>query len=134
MITLKYCQLTARDFSVDTVFSAGGSCSNWVPHDDESYRRVAEQCGHSDPLTYCREHDYCHALLAEMMFDKPSAVLWAAAHNRDTEAADWEEKLVYYFQRFLHYRAPAPEQQWGIWRQIALRDLKDFPSSQPGET
>jgi hypothetical protein len=127
MIKMKLCELYAVPYGVVTIFEDSSRCTNWVPNNDASYMQIVEACGHTSAIDYCREHDYVHALLAEKMFDKASPTLWAAAHgHRYTEAADWEEKLAYYFQRFIHDRCESPDPAWGVWRDTALRAMAAF--------
>lgn len=116
LVLLSHGTIERTPFGCTTRFSDGTETSNW-PHGDLAYKHLVEQCGHRDnALAYCREHDLAHAYLAEKMFGKASAVLWASAHNLPPQpVADWEEKLVYYFQRFLHGHGASPDPMWVDW-------------------
>lgn len=119
MIELRHCVFETTSWGCRTRFADGSESSNW-PLGDDAFVRLAAACG-SDALTYVREHDLCHSLLAERMFDRPSRTLWAAAHGTKSIESDWEEKMVYYFQRFVHGKARAPDLDWCEWKQQVLR-------------
>jgi hypothetical protein len=134
-VRLKFCDVRSSAGGIATRFEDGAGCFN-RPILDDAYRRLAENCGHEDPLHYCWEHDYCHAMLSQFVFDKPSNVLWAAAHGeQDPPGAEWEEKVVYYFQRFIHGNGYSPDPQWQMLRHIAMADMALLakPSESGGE-
>lgn len=114
MIQLRHCKFELAVYGCITRFSDGSETGNW-PWPDAAYLRLVQDCGHIDPLEYCREHDLCHSFLAEKMFDRPSPILWASAHGKLVDG-DYEEKLVYYFQRFVHLLAHSPDPEWGLWK------------------
>jgi hypothetical protein len=125
MISLKYCIVNATNTGVETIFPDDTISTNWPP-DDEYFRQVVKDCGFNcDEIGYIRHHDLSHAFLAEKMFDKPSPVLWNAAHEiaMDINASLYEERWVYYWQRFAMRIIPPLELEWIHW----LVDWNNLP-------
>jgi hypothetical protein len=100
-------------------------CTTRYPHDRETtnwpwpgsqiYRATAAALGYgADQLMeYCFEHEFCHSALAMLMFGRASLVVWRSAHQQSPDLGnDWEEKMVFYFQRYLHDFIPAPAPEW----------------------
>lgn len=123
MIELKHCRLEMRPYGIETVFPDGLNSSNWPP-DDVSFLRIVSDCGFNDPIAYIRDHDLSHAFLAERMFDIPSPVLWMAAHCVTPHGGNlgaFEERTVYYWQRFISKVGPCIEPEWKEWAADYLR-------------
>lgn len=124
-VQLKYARVIARIFGCDIVLPEGFqlSCSA-QPGSDHVNTGLT---GHTDPIKYVRERALIHAYLTEKMFDAPSEVLMSAAHT-DWECASrshvWEAKVVFYFQRFMHNRARAPDSDWVVWKLEALEHTR----------
>jgi hypothetical protein len=101
---LKHCNVHffngGVDGGVDAIFGDVAS-TNWPWLDDANWLGIMRSAGYEDPLQYCQEHDFFHAFLADRWFDKPSYVLWQAAHELpiDPNASSWEERLIFDFQR-----------------------------------
>lgn len=128
-VKLKHCRIVPAKWGCTTFFEDGSETSNW-PQLGADFEEVAAACGSASKVSYIREHDLCHALLAEKMFDRPSEVLWRSAHGISSHLScgDWEEKLVFYFQRFIHQRARAPEPMWVLWKDEALHMARTLNS------
>jgi len=103
MIQLKYCTIEKQPWGSTIRYPDGTESSNW-PHDNDSYRWVVEACGHTDPVQYCYEHEFCHVFLPEFLFDAQSHIVWQNSHNLEINeaASHWEERLIFYFQQYLH--------------------------------
>lgn len=74
------------------------------PHDTHHYHVIAHRCGYGDDiLTYAREHEVCHHIVAEWIGGYTSKVLWPLAHGGDPIAMDatLEEAATMTFQRWL---------------------------------
>jgi len=114
MIRLKFCTIDVHDGAVWTTFPDGSTSANWPPLDDASYVRVARECGFTDLMRYCLAHEVCHAVVPEMLFDRPSYVVLMAAQNRkqNLAAAMAEERLCYYVQRAACGALPVADPQW----------------------
>lgn len=117
---------------VTTTFSDGTETSNWPHPDDETYVRVAEDCGfsHSQLMDYCWEHEVLHTLLPLRFFGRPGHVSWCAAHGirANLAGAMAEERLIYYVQRYIYEPEtyPCPDPQWEDLRKETVRLLGDL--------
>lgn len=111
-IEMKYCRVVKTAFGITTHYPDGTESSIW-PQDTDFYREVVDLCGHTSALDYCFEHDFCHNLVAEVFFDSTSYTIWSQAHGEvDGHASAYEERLVYYFQRYLRDLVPCCDPQW----------------------
>lgn len=76
-----------------------------IPHPMmPDYQVITARCGYSQPMDYCREHDFCHLFLAERLTDTAAAsVLREVSIGRTASPwrASQEEALVMAFQRWL---------------------------------
>lgn len=101
MVKLKYCTIERNGDVTTTKFPDGTETSNWPPDDGGFVAQIARDCGFMDDVAaYIYEHDVCHAYLSQLWFDKVSPVLWRSAHGLEPGPEnEWEEKLVYYYQK-----------------------------------
>lgn len=81
-IILQHCTVVYTDAGCTVIFRDGASVDA-VPHPQlPHYHVIAHRCGYGDDLmAYCREHEVCHALVAQWFYDGPSRVLQALARN-----------------------------------------------------
>lgn len=100
---LKFCTVDLHEHGVTTRFPDGTECSNWPLWNSPEYLDIVKQCGFTDPLRYCHEHELLHSMLPEMLFNERGYVVWMAAHQRtmNVAAAKAEERLIWYVQRAL---------------------------------
>lgn len=104
VIQLKYCRIAYTPAGCTTFFPDGTSVDA-IPHPDmPHYSVVAHRCGYQDDLlAYCREHEVCHAIVAEWFTNSPSDVLWQLAHGKKPK--HWhmvaEEMAAQTLQRFV---------------------------------
>lgn len=125
-IVLGECTLVHRGTFCTNYFSTGEESSNWSHPDDQFYCDIAAQCGHDDLMTYCFEHEFCHSFLPMKFFGRESYVVWMAAQQRKASisAAMMEERMIYYFQRFLHHDNIVPmDDAWHDYKKEALELL-----------
>lgn len=125
MPVLKYCRVEQTEYGCITTFEDGETSSNWAPqdysigpgHPYEGFVKTANDCGFDNLLEYIFDHDLSHAFLAEKMFNKPSPVLWAAAHGGCPGDAStlYEERYVYHWQRYVNLIIPPMEEEWPLW-------------------
>lgn len=91
------------DWGCRTTFHDG---SQWgaFPHDTHHYHVIAHRCGYGDDiLRYAQEHEVCHLVAEEWLWDRPSRVLWALAHGDEIAPHDaaCEEAVTMTVQRWL---------------------------------
>lgn len=70
-----------------------------MPH----YHVIAHRSGYADDvLTYCREHELAHHVIAQEIWGRPSIVLWALAHGMEPQKpfAVFEELAAQILQRW----------------------------------
>ena len=122
---LRYCTVTWYDGWCWTEFDETGEGWGAIPSHDEHYYRLAARLGYGDDIKrYCVEHDTCHSLVEQEVFDRPSPIIWNLAHGlthpKDTV---YEEALVQFFQAFLRggweMTAAAPDIDWWAIREKA---------------
>jgi hypothetical protein len=122
-VSLKYCVIEPSETGCITYFQ-DGTCAPAEAHPNlPHYNVVSHRCGYGDNVyAYCREHEACHSIIAEWLFDKPSAVLWAIAHGGMLSGADsvYEELAAQSLQRWVR----ANERP--ITSGIRWDDLKDY--------
>lgn len=128
MIELKYCTIEWTNFGCTTRFRDAREASAW-PHDSHDYSVIAHRCGYEyDVMAYCREHEFCHSFVEEKLNDRPSPVLWHAAHPPILlgNLSAQEEMSVQAFQRFLraNERPIVSGVKWDELREEALTMLK----------
>ncbi len=124
MIQLLYCTVKWTDSGCTTRFSDGAEIPSW-PHKTPHYYVISHRTGYSDDiLSYCREHDACHSLIEEWLHDKPSDILWAAAHGFPLNGTDsaYEEMATQTFQRWLraNERPILAGVDWDVLKRDAL--------------
>lgn len=127
-VRLKFCTVEHRADHILTTFDDGATSANWPHPDDPSYVAVARQCGFDDLMAYTFFHELSHALVPELFFDRPSYVVWMAAHHRSASlaAAKAEERLIYYCQTAAVGRIPVIDPQWeGVIDAMARFGLYD---------
>lgn len=103
MIELKFCRIEFFDWGCRTTFADGASVPS-VPHDEPHYHVVSHRCGYGDNLlAYCQEHDVCHALVEQFLFDRESTVLAAVARGKPLTGAQsaYEEMAAQTLQAWL---------------------------------
>jgi len=75
------------------------------PHpENPHYHVISHRLGYGDDLlTYAREHEVCHHLVEEFLYDRPSRVIWSLAHGDELSpsGAAYEEMAAMALQRFL---------------------------------
>jgi hypothetical protein len=103
----QYCtvELYPDEQLVVTRFSDGTE-AHACPHDTPEYHAHAlDKTGRDDIMLYCWQHDLMHVMIGEMN-DRPSAVLWAVAHElpTDTDACVQEEREAMTLQRLFNVR------------------------------
>lgn len=121
------CAIEWTDTGCRTVFDDGSTLDSW-PHETPHYFVASHRCGYGDDiLSYCRQHDFCHAFTAWKLDHMASPVLFALAHGRDLtpSIAAREECLVQTFQAFLraNQRPIIGNVPWDAWRGEALELL-----------
>ena len=92
------------DYGCVTYFADGSEASAWPSWEDNHYRVIAHRTGYGDNLLdYCREHDFCHALVEEVLHDRASRVLWALAHGQTLSGPEsaYEEFAAQALQRWI---------------------------------
>ena len=78
---MRHCTVTFHDTFAWTQFPSGQGYGA-VPSDDLSYRTLAARLGYGDDiLAYCLEHDFLHSFIEQEVFDRPSPILYALAHD-----------------------------------------------------
>jgi hypothetical protein len=121
--------LTRFDKHVVTNYYDGTESSNWPHLSDETYRGIAASIGFPETpeglMDYCFEHEFFHSFLPMVMFGRASYVVWNSAHAKPGRlvAAQMEEKMVYYFQRYFHGRVAAIDDHWAAWKTQAQEML-----------
>jgi hypothetical protein len=122
---LRHCTVSFYDHFAWTQFPSG---QGWgaVPSDDPSYRALAARLGYGDDiLAYCLEHDFLHSFLEQEVFQRPSPILYALAHDVPPPPTTcYEEALVQLFQGFLRNNwdmtATHPDIDWCVIRTKAV--------------
>src|SRR5436305_10212291 len=135
LISLKYADLSWTETGVRVwyrnVTAQGLGTVQGHPHNTPHYYVIAHRCGYGDDvMAYCREHEFFHEWLSEIMYDTPSPVLWALANGRVLSGprSIMEELLVQAFQRWVraNERPIVSGGKWDEWKAEALR-LLDAP-------
>jgi hypothetical protein len=126
-IRLKFCTIECHQDVVYTRFP-DGTYAPATAHQTDDYREVTRRLGYGDDvMAYCREHEVLHSFTAEWLFDKPSAVLWAIAHDRMLSGHDsvYEEVFAQTAQRWIRAgeRPIVSGVNWFGFRQRALELL-----------
>lgn len=127
--TEECCVLTRYDDRVTTLYRDGAESSNWPLVDDPAYREIAASLYFDTSteglLDYCFEHEFFHSFLPMVMFGRASYVVWNSAHGLPgrVTAAQMEEKMVYYFQRYFHYDTSSIDPNWIHYRAKAEQML-----------
>jgi hypothetical protein len=119
LVAFPDCTLRFYGDGIMTEYEDGASSYNFVPNDNGHFAFVAASIENYDSLLdYLFEHEFVHHFLCYKMFDQPSYVIRNAALNRplDPIASGLEEKICYYFQRYMHLRCTAPDIQWIGWQ------------------
>jgi hypothetical protein len=108
VIRLRHATLAYTDWGCWTAFQDGTGYGAHPPRPDEPgwahYHVIAHRCGYGDDLiAYAREHELCHLLVEEFLFDRPSRILWGLAHGAPLPAheAVYEEMAAQAMQRFV---------------------------------
>jgi hypothetical protein len=104
VIRLKHCTIEREEWGCVTRF-ADGLFVNSVPQWDDHHYFVASHragCG-DDLLLYAWQHDFCHAFLAQELFDAPSPSLYGVACGKEirAEEAAIEELAVQGFHAWI---------------------------------
>jgi hypothetical protein len=82
MIRLTHCSIEWTDHGCVTRFPDGAEVGAYPHPEQPHYHVIAHRCGYGDDLlAYCREHEFCHALVAERFYDDVSFVLFPLAHK-----------------------------------------------------
>ena len=71
--------------------------------DDPHYRVIAHRCGYQDDtLRYAIEHEVAHLVVEEVLYSRPSRVLWGLAHLEPLHPLDaaYEEIAAQTLQRW----------------------------------
>lgn len=100
---LEFCTIEWTDYGCVTFFEDGSEASAWPSWADPHYRVIAHRTGYGDDLLgYCREHDFCHSLIEQEIYKRPSRVLWAMAHGTQLPGPEsaYEELAAQALQRF----------------------------------
>lgn len=116
---LRYCRVELRDYGIETIYPNGSRSANWIPTiEREAFVRLSESLGFRDPLEYLRHHDLSHSFLSDRMFGIASPTLYSAAHGErrhgviDRRQNHYEERMVYYWQRFVAFEAQPIDDDW----------------------
>lgn len=129
IVALSYCTIEYTEWGCLTRFPDDTSAPA-TPHYTPHYYVITHRLGYGDDvLTYCREHEVCHSLVAEWFQDTPSAVLWDLAHQKvpDPIVALHEEVMVQMVQRWVRgaERPILADVDWDGLRARALEVLSD---------
>jgi hypothetical protein len=104
VIELRHSRLDyVPEFGAVTHF-ADGTSYGAHPHDTHHYHVISHRCGYGDDIeAYCREHEACHLIVEEWLFDRPSRIIWGLAHGEPLSPVDsvYEESAAQLLQRFL---------------------------------
>lgn len=105
-----------------------GTFIDSIPHDTHHYHVIAHRLGYGDDImAYSREHDVCHAIMAEWFGDVPSPIFWAMAHGEphDHWGDVYEELAVMALQRFVraNERPIVADVDWDALKARALEVL-----------
>ncbi len=124
------CTLVHHGNYCTNYYPDGTESSNWAHPDDQFYKDIASHCGFSpdELMEYCFQHEFVHSFLPLKFFGRESYVVNMSAHQRKASisAAMMEERMVYYFQRFMHDKTIVPmDNDWYAYREEALQILKD---------
>lgn len=125
-IRLRHCSIEYTDAGCTMRFDDGAAIDA-IPHPSlPHYHVIAHRLGYGDDLmAYCREHEVCHALIAEWFHDEPSQVLWALAHGEPHDYASGvlEEIATQALQRFIraNERPIVGDVDWDALRERALK-------------
>lgn len=65
-----------------------------TPHDTADYHQHALEKSTGSVDLYCWQHDLAHVIVALMHGYRPSAVLWALAHNEPTDTIECETEEI----------------------------------------
>lgn len=123
------CSYYEKDGVFISRYIDGSESSNWPLLEDKSYKAIAAQLGFSssvnDLTRYGYEHEFCHHFVPTRFFGRASYVVWNSAHDLPGRmvAAQMEERMIFYFQRFLHGLIPIPDRDWEAMRKEALEIL-----------
>ena len=134
-ITLKFCTIERLPDEVLVTFIDGASCPA-TPHPDmPHYREITARCGYGDDVwAYCFFHEFAHAWIEERLYDRPSRVLWALAHETmlSGKEAVYEEITAQVFQRWLHAdeRPIIGGVPWDKWKAEALALISECAETQ----
>jgi hypothetical protein len=106
IVPLKFCTVNYYQHFVWTEFTDGSGYGG-VPDPGLDYLQLAQRLGYPDAIRYCREHDFLHSALSEMVSGRPSPILWALAHEEPAPPETvYEEALVQMFQASLRGGLP----------------------------
>jgi hypothetical protein len=132
-IHLNFCDIFFEKKGHTTTCFHDGTQYGAYPHYTVEYKALAERLGYDSVEDYCQEHEFCHNFLPEILFGKPSRVLWPLAHGQvgTTEEILAEEALCVMFQGFLKrdivMAATAPKINWWEIR-LKAKELIDGTS------
>ncbi len=124
-IALAHCTVVYTPEGCTTWFKDGTSVDA-CPHPEmPHYHIISHRCGYGDDLmSYSREHEVAHEIVAEWFTNSPSDVLWCLAHGQTPN--HWhmvaEETAAQQLQRFIraHERPIIAGVDWDALRAHAL--------------
>jgi hypothetical protein len=103
MIVTTFAYILPRPWGCIVKFDHGKPVPAQHHPDDFHYRIIAARCGYQDDtLAYAREHEVAHLVAEEVLFGRPSRVLWGLAHDEPLDPAEaaYEEAMAQMLQRF----------------------------------
>lgn len=102
-IDLKFCRIEFFYWGCRTTFADGAEVPS-APSSEPHYFVISHRCGYGDDtLSYCWEHDFCHAFVEQFLFDRESTVLAAVARGKPLSGArsSYEEMAAQTLQAWL---------------------------------
>ncbi len=126
---LRYCSIIYTPEGAITHFLDGTSYGAHPHPWDHHYSVIAHRCGYGDDLMrFAREHEVCHSLIAEFLYDRPSPIIWGLAHGKPLtpKEAVAEEACTQLLQRWVRANERpiiGPNVDWDGLKQRALEVL-----------
>lgn len=103
MIRTNFATVQPAAWGCTVTFGDASFCQAQHWPDNAHYRVIAHRCGYQDDtLAYCQEHEVAHLIFEEVLYGRPSRVLWGLAHGSPLCPADsaYEEIGAQALQRF----------------------------------
>ena len=128
MIRLRFADVEPTPRGCITHFHDGVSYGAHDHPNDHHYHVIAHRTGYADDTArYCLEHEVCHLLIEEALYDRPSRILHGLAMNAPIHPKDavYEELGAQALQRWVraNERPIIGGVNWDALKQRALELL-----------